>query len=374
MANKINIFGFSDIHLGHNINKAPNIIKNLFLFINKHMSYLQKSDIVIIPGDIYDRLLSSNSLDYIEIQKFLTKFLKICEELNIIVRTLEGTPSHDMRQMNALYTVIKELNLKVDYKHISDLSIEHIDKLDIDILYIPDEWKPTPEDVYKDVIEEFKKHNLEHVDIVVMHGAFKYQLPEMVEVCHDEELYSKLTYGGPVISGHIHTRSIYKNILVPGSFDRLTFNDEGEDKGGYFITYNKKEHNFIFKFLDNKYAMKFITLDVRNETFKNIVDKIKKLKLKEGNVSLLINKEDKLNENIQDIAELFPNIKFKLKVKKETVKETKLNLTTNSIKNINLDKPTIENYIKDKIEDPNKLKLILEELTNITNDLKSTTK
>ena len=372
MSNKVNFFGFSDIHLGHHINKAQNIINNLSLFLIKYKDYLQKSDIVVIPGDIYDRLLSSNSLDYIEIQKFLTKFLKMCEELNIIVRTLEGTPSHDMRQMNALYNIIKELDLKVDYKHITELSIEHIDKLDIDILYIPDEWKPKPEDVYKDVINELKSKNLEKVDVVVMHGAFRYQLPEMVEVCHNEDLYTELTYGGPIISGHIHTRSVFKNIIVPGSFDRLTFNDEGEDKGGFFITYDKKSHKFMFKFLDNKYAMFFKTLDVRNKTFKEIVEEIKKLKVKKGFIALLVDKESKLNENLHDIANMFPNLKFKIKVSKDKEKkETKLNLVSNNITNVKLDKDVITNYIKERIDEPERLKLILDEFNIVTEELNS---
>jgi len=370
---KITMFVISDIHLGHHINKATNIINNLTLFLNKHMSYLQKSDMVIIPGDIYDRLLSTNSLDYIEIQKFLTKFLKLCEELNIVVRTLEGTPSHDMKQMNALYNIIKELNLKIDYKHVTELSIEHLDKFDIDILYIPDEWKPKPEDVYKDVVNELKKHNLEKVDLVAMHGAFKYQLPEMVEVCHDEELYSNLTYGGPIISGHIHTRSKYKNIIVPGSFDRLTFNDEGEDKGGCFITYDKINYRFMFKFLDNKYAMVFKTLDVRGKTLKDIIEDIKKTKIKKGNIALLVNPEDKLNENLQDIANLFPEIKFKIKVKKDKEKDniSKLKLTNNGISDIKLDDKTIKDYIKNKVNDIDRLNLILDEFDIVTENLNS---
>lgn len=369
MKDLILLFIISDIHLGHHINKTSRLVRLLFWFLDKYKKYLDKSDIFIIPGDIFDRLLNSNSKDYEEAIRFLTYLLKYCSEKHIKVRILEGTPSHDMRQIKVLYNIISDLDLDINFKYVDTLTIEHMEDLDIDILYLPDEWKSTPEAVWKDIQETLKKENKNQVDIVVMHGGFKYQLPLLAEHMHDENLFSNLTYGGPVISGHIHNRSMYKNIIVPGSFDRLTFNDEEEDKGGLLITYDKKHTKFTFKYLNNTYALRFTTFDLTKLDIKTVIKKLKQIKEKETHIRFLVKKESNIIDSLIELEAMFPEFKFTIKVLKDkdnAIREQDvLTLRKNLQENTKLDKQTIEDYIKAKISDSNKLNTILNEFRNI---------
>ena len=368
MKNLINLFVLSDIHLGHHINKTSRMVKLLFWFINKYKSYLDKSDIVIISGDIYDRLLNSNSKDYEESIQFLTYLLKYCNDKDIKVRILEGTPSHDMRQIKILYNIINDLKLDIDFKYVDTLSIEHMENLDIDVMYLPDEWKSNPIAIWKDIKALLKKENKDKVDIVVMHGGFKYQLPLLMDHMHDEKLFVNLTYGGPVISGHVHSRSIYKNIIIPGSFDRLTFNDEGEDKGGVFITYNKELTNFTFKYLNNRHALTFITFDLTKSNLKSVVKDLKRIKQKEAHIRFLVKKEANIIDSLIEIESMFPTFRFTIKVLKDKdnlKNEDILSLRKDLKENTKLDKNIIEDYIKTNIKDTGKLNTILDEFRNI---------
>ena len=373
MKNLINLFILSDVHLGHHINKTNRMVKLLFWFLEKYKNYLDKSDIFVISGDIFDRLLNSNSKDYEEAIRFLTFVLKYCSKKHIKVRILEGTPSHDMRQVRVLYNIIQDLGLDIDFKYVDTLSIEHIDDLDIDILYLPDEWKNTPEAIWKDIQEVLKKENKDKVDIVVMHGGFKYQLPLLADHMHDENKFVNLTYGGPIISGHIHSRSMYKNIIIPGSFDRLTFSDENEDKGGLFITYDKENTKFTFKYLDNKFALRFTTFDLTKENLKSIVKKLKQIKQKEAHIRFLVKKENNIIDSLIELESMFPEFKFTIKVikdKENNIEESDILTLRNNLKeSTKLNKNIIEDYIKTKVTDTSKLNLILDEFRNILNKI-----
>jgi len=370
MNKKINMFILSDIHLGHHINKTERLVKLLYAFLDKYKNYIKKSDLFIISGDTYDRLLSSNSRDLHLSLNFLTSLLNMCSKYGIKLRILEGTPSHDMRQIELLNSVLKDLKLDVDFKYIKELSIEHIEDLDIDILYLPDEWKAAPDEVWKDITKTLKKHNKEKVDIVVMHGGFRYQIPMLADHMHDEELFNNLTYGGPIISGHIHTRSKYKNIIIPGSFDRLTFNDEDEDKGGLFITYDKGNKSFNFIYLDNPNPMVFKTIDLKETNLKTLDNILRKLNEKDSHVRFLVDSNDKLNEVIMEFQIKYPNIKFYIKSNKDKNQtDKKIDLSTINLDKVKITQDDIREYIINKERDNERLNIILEELNNIYNTL-----
>jgi len=156
-----------------------------------------------------------------------------------------------------------------------------------------------------------------------MHGAFSYQLPEFISHTHDPEKYSKLSYG-PILTGHIHNRSIYKNIIVPGSFDRLNHGDDGEDKGGYIITYDTNTHEYSFKFLINKNALEFYTFDIRDKTIEHIKKILNRYnKNKEVYIRFITFKNSKINESILELKKHYPNIH--IAIKKEKQEEVKHN-------------------------------------------------
>lgn len=312
MKSKIKYLVLSDIHLGHSINKTEYIVNNLREYFLDYHKQFKDLDMIILAGDIFDKLLVASSKDFILANEWLTELVLYCKSNNIILRILEGTPSHDWKQAKVLTSIINKLNIELDYKYIDTLYIEENDKLGISILYIPDEYKHDANDTYKDVKSLLKKHHLSKVDIAIIHGQFNYQLP-MIKLVNSHTESNYLDIVKYYISvGHIHTRSIYERILAQGSFDRLAHNEE-EDKGGMLITLNNDKSEFIF--LKNKNAMIFKTFKFKDEPLDkilNILDKeLKKYPIK-SNIRIITKNEDMLDKNIKQIRERYPYYNFKV--------------------------------------------------------------
>lgn len=322
---KINYLVLSDIHLGHNINNTENIINNLQLYFKDNYKEFSKLDMICIAGDVFDKLLVSSSIDFILSTEWLTELIVFCKQHDIILRILEGTPSHDRNQSKVITSIIRKLNIELDYKYIDTLYIEHHNRLGIDILYIPDEYKHKAEDTYKEVLELLTERKLKKVDIAFIHGQFHYQLP-MVKLDSSHNMEDYLNIVKYYISvGHIHTPSVYERIIAQGSFDRLAHNEE-EDKGGVVITLTEKESSF--KFVYNKNAMIFKTYRFDKESIEeitNVLDKdLKKMKDK-SNIRIISNSEEFLSGNIKDLRLRYPNINIKIE-KSKNKEENKFNI------------------------------------------------
>lgn len=322
---KINYLVLSDIHLGHNINNTENIINNLQLYFKDNYKEFSKLDMICIAGDVFDKLLVSSSIDFILSTEWLTELIVFCKQHDIILRILEGTPSHDRNQSKVITSIIRKLNIELDYKYIDTLYIEHHNRLGIDILYIPDEYKHKAEDTYKEVLELLTERKLKKVDIAFIHGQFHYQLP-MVKLDSSHNMEDYLNIVKYYISvGHIHTPSVYERIIAQGSFDRLAHNEE-EDKGGVVITLTEKESSF--KFVYNKNAMIFKTYRFDKESIEeitNVLDKdLKKMKDK-SNIRIISNSEEFLSNNIKDLRLRYPNINIKIE-KSKNKEENKFNI------------------------------------------------
>ena len=321
----------SDIHLGHNINKTDMIVKNLVEFFNVNYKEFKDLDMVCIAGDIFDKLLTNSSVDYIESINWLTNLIKWCKENSIILRILEGTPSHDWNQAKVISNILENLDVKLDYKYINSLYIETISKHNLTILYIPDEYNHKAEDTYKEVLELMKSKGLEQVDIGIIHGQFHYQLPMIkLESSHTEEDYLNIVKHY-ISVGHIHTSSVYDRILAQGSFDRLAHNEE-EDKGAMLITLDSDKGD-SYKFLVNKKAMVFKTIKFKNESIEEIVKRICKLdkKLPErSNLRIISESEEILSKHQNTLKSNFPRLNIKVEKPKKK-EEDKFHLVEQDI-------------------------------------------
>lgn len=327
--NNIKYLVLSDIHLGHSINRTEYIINNLNkFFLNNHNEF-KELDMICIAGDIFDKLLINSSKDYILSVSWLTELIMYCKKYNIMLRILEGTPSHDWKQAKLISSLIEKLNIEIDYKYIDTLYIEKNDKLGISILYLPDEYNKSAEKTFKEVKLLLKKNKLLKVDIAFIHGQFHYQLPMVkLESSHSMEDYLNIVKYYISI-GHIHTSSVYERIIAQGSFDRLAHNEE-EDKGGVLINIYK-DGSMDFKFLKNHNAMVFNTYRFDKEGLKEIIKKIDKEVKKlpdNSNIRIISNNEDFLSKNIKDIRDRY--FMYNVKVDKPKVKEeTKFTLLAN---------------------------------------------
>lgn len=344
----------SDIHLGHNINKTHDIVNNLVEFFNTNSRDFKDLDMLCIAGDIFDRLLTNSSIDYIESMNWLTNLVMWCKDNNVMLRVLEGTPSHDWQQAKLLSKILDNLQIEIDYKYVNTLLIEKVNKFGINILYIPDEYKHDAKETYDEVLKLLKKHKLNQVDIAFIHGQFHYQLP-MVKLIssHTEDDYLNIVKYY-ISVGHIHTASIYDRILAQGSFDRLAHGEE-EDKGGMLITLDTEKGN-SFKFLVNKKAMIFKTLKFTDETIDTIVKKIQKISKTypdKSNIRVISESEAILSKHQNTLKLNFPNLNIKIEKPKKKEEEYKYKLLEQDI--------VIDSFsiTKDNIEE-----LVLEELGN----------
>lgn len=330
--NKIKYLVLSDIHLGHNINKTEYIIANLQSYFNTNYKEFSKLDMICLAGDVFDKLLVSSGIDFLLATEWLTELIIFCKQHNIILRILEGTPSHDRAQSKVITSIINKLGIELDYKYIDTLYIEHHDILGINILYIPDEYKHKAEDTYKEVKELLLERKIKQVDIAFIHGQFHYQLP-MVKLDSSHNMEDYLNIVKYYISvGHIHTPSVYERIIAQGSFDRLAHNEE-EEKGGVVITISNNGE-MSFKFVYNKNAMVFKTYHFENETLEeitSILDKdIKGMKDK-SNIRIISNSEDFISKTIQEIRNRYPTVNIKIEKAKQK-EDNKFNIIEDDIK------------------------------------------
>lgn len=323
---KLKYLVLSDIHLGHNINKAEFIIENLHKFFSKYKKELKNLDIIFLAGDIFDKLLVTSGRDFLLATEYLTYLILYCKKHNIKLRILEGTPSHDWKQSKVISTIVEKFEIDIDYKYIDTLEIEYIDQYKCHILYIPDEYKNKASDTLKEVKKLMKQQKLSQVDIAIMHGQFTYQLPGItLESSHNEQEYLNLVKYYISI-GHIHTHSVFERIIAQGSFDRLAHGEE-EDKGGVVIELNPLLGN-TFSFLPNKDAMVFKTYDFSKEDLETIIkilDKDYKSYKPYSNIRLALASDEMINKSMKTLKERYPKLTLKF-IKKKTEENQKINL------------------------------------------------
>ena len=266
----LRIAELSDIHWGHPNTPASHIMRGLYRDFADN-SETAALDIIFFAGDIWDRLLNLPDDAVYDSMTFIVYLFKLAKKYNISVRALEGTPSHEWKQtrlFDFINKLIGELNSQpggfVDFRYVADMEIEHIERFGIDVLYIPDEYKPTCEETWACVVEKLQEHKLEQVDYIVMHGQFPHQMPKSIHnqlQMHDPERYLSITRKY-IFVGHIHRQSQYERILASGSYDRLSHGEE-EPKGHYRLTIHDDGYDDIV-FVENKTAQKYVTVNCQD--------------------------------------------------------------------------------------------------------------
>lgn len=268
----------SDVHLYHPHTSTAEIIHHLDVFFEHYRptSRYTQLDMIVIAGDLFDNLADFSSNETHLVNLWVSQLVRFCSTYNIVLRVLEGTPSHDWRQSKIIEVIIEVMKAPIDYKYIDVLHIERIEAFNLTVLYIPDEWTPDALTTQQHVDQLFKEHRLSQVDIGIFHGMFPYQVEHIPNKkhCHDEQYYlNKVQY---VISiGHIHTHSRYDRIIAQGSFDRLRHNEE-EPKGAVVITLDPNG-TYEAVFVENKLAKRYVTVTFKSMDIDKCSTKLDKL-------------------------------------------------------------------------------------------------
>jgi hypothetical protein len=269
----LSIAVISDIHLGHRRNTACDMVTALRAALpnNEETADL---DIIFLAGDVFDRLLNLPMDDVGEIDNWIADLLNMCARKNIMLRILEGTPSHDWGQSTRFETIAQVLKSPVDMRHVKDLSIEYIEDFGINVLYVPDEWRSDVETTKEEVIALLAHHGLRQVDYSIMHGNFRYQVPAVYAegTKHDESFYLDITKRH-IFIGHIHTFSQYERIVAQGSFDRLSHGEEepkGHVRGKFFDSGNSE-----ITFVENTRARIYKTVNCNGLSVEETIERLK---------------------------------------------------------------------------------------------------
>jgi hypothetical protein len=257
MIDNFNVAVCSDIHLGHHRTKTDFIVNNMSkAFFDTGI--LTTIKLFVIAGDFFDRLLMLPVEDVRTIEDWIVKFLCICERHGVIVRILEGTPSHDWKQSRIFDDKNRHLGNKVNLKYVETLSVEYIPELEASVLYVPDEWAEEADDTWRQVTTLLRGMGMDKVDFAFMHGCFKYQLPIQSVASHDEERYLSIVREGIWI-GHHHLHTRHDRIFAQGSFDRLS---HGEEKPKGFAIYRVEGDKRTFEFVENPGAKIYKTINL----------------------------------------------------------------------------------------------------------------
>ena len=349
----------SDIHFGHPTTNTAYIVESLRKFFITYQSKISIVKLIIIPGDVFHKLLGANSYDMMLATSWLTELVMFCKKFNIILRVLEGTESHDWHQMKVIYNIIDNLNIDLDFKYIDKLTIEHNTTLDVDILYHPDNWKGTNDDIANSINRKLREYKIEKVDIAILHGAFKYQLPDFLDLLDPEYFLSIVN--GPIFCGHIHTHSIYKSIIVPGSFEAMNFGDGELPKGGILTTHHK-DGTFDIEFLKNRNQARFKTFKVSKLTPIEIRKKLDKLvDDKIQHIRLIVSDDSLVKSLTKEFSNMYPTIKLKIENEKKVKVNKTIDVSKATVKTINLTNDNISKFIQNNIKD---LPITLQESIN----------
>jgi len=329
---KVRYLVVSDIHFGHNNTPTLDIAQKL-----EKMIFNEKDiDIIFIAGDLFDRLLDFNEPAAHEVIEFGNKLIVHCVKNKIVLRILEGTPSHDWKQSNIFEVINKNLNNACDFKYIQRLSIEYMEKFNLHILYIPDEWTHDHSDLERQIEVELNRHGISEVDIAILHGLFNFQdVSGNIPFKFKEDYFLKLVKHY-IHVGHIHTHSYYDRIIAQGSFDRLRHGEE--ESKGYVIaqidTDNPKNDLWVFRENFQAHIYKSITIG-KKTSIERLKAKISKLPVG-SYVRLIIDKDHPLYFSIDQIKNEFPLIHFSKKsnTKEEVKREVnfkKLDIVTETL-------------------------------------------
>ena len=311
-----------DVHLGHLSTPTELIIRNLERLLCHNT--LKELDMLIITGDLFDHQLLNGSDTSHEIERWMTSLMMACATYDVQLRIVEGTPSHDRLQPKYFVEQQQNANIPVDLFYGQKLCIEYNAKLDAHFLYVPDKWRPTTEITLSEVRQLLKQHGLEKVDFAIMHGAFEYQYPEVVlEPTHCSETYLELVKYH-ILIGHVHIQNPRGRIFPAGSFDRLSHGDEIPK--GLFLNTVREDGEFTSKFIENKGAKRYVTLNVHGQNTMELYNTIKTEALvlpKHSAIRLRCNSNDIATGDINTFMTTYPEYLWTIDPQRPDTKKKK---------------------------------------------------
>lgn len=343
------IASVSDVHLGHKRVKTADTIAALDAAFPDNAE-TANIDLLVIVGDLFDRLLNLPEDDVSEIQLWAYRLLCLCAKHKIVLRVLEGTPRHDWKQSAMFETLVQHSKLDIDFKYIRTVSIEYMEKFGINVLYVEDEHNPSTAVTLEHVKELMAARNLDQVDYAFMHGQFEYQLTAAAKKAprHDSAEYMKLVKHY-IFIGHIHTHTTLDRILAQGSFPRLGHGEEGP-KGHIRAIVTEDDRQYFF--IENKMAKIYKTLKCEGMELQEALTFIKKAVKGlpvDAAVRIKMQKGHPLLTNMNLLATMYPTITWSKDVESDE-KPVDTDEDTAETQAITIDKSNIVPLLMDRVK------------------------
>ena len=313
----------------------------------KELEEMDKLDVIVILGDLYNAESGLNNLDTVYSFKFGNDLKRIALSKGAKIRLIKGTHSHDQDQLFAFAQLFD--NSGVDFRLITEVTDEMLFE-DLRVLYIPEEYMEDKEEYYKKWFDE-----KEFYDFIFMHGlvddaAFvaKNQESETTHkkapIFNTDDLIARTI--GCIMSGHIHTMMNIKDVFYyVGSYSCWKHGEE-EDKGYYIVNYDTNTRKYTAEFKINKLRKRFITVSIEkdNEIFNmDMVDAInylinltKKFTYDNLRFKIFIPNEYKntllLTQSIKEAFSKQKNIKIEFKNNRDKVIEEEMKAKLSKVK------------------------------------------
>ena len=304
----------TDHHCLHPHTPTRHILNNLDKFYYKEIN-LSEVDLNVLTGDFFHDLAPANDPNMLLCQRWIKRHLQLCHDNKVHVRILEGTSSHDWGQPE-IFDILKPKDTPY-IKYVDTLSIEYIPDLDINVMYVPDNFGHTStEIIYEQALKLLASSGLKQVDFILLHGGFDYQLPPIAN--KNGSLYDSVKWSAlakkAIFSGHIHKPSQRLNIHCGGSFDRTAFG-EMHPKGGYKFWWNDDE--FKAEFWENRDALIYDKILINKEMTSKQVQKelnayLSKNPPKNTHIRLVGGLASVTSSLINEYKEQYPNYFFDL--------------------------------------------------------------
>lgn len=257
----LRICSISDIHIGHNLVSAQTICDRLNRLL---FPKLEECDILVLGGDITDTALMLGDVGAILFVSFFVDLYKKASELGVVIVLLEGTKSHERDHLKAAVALHATGGFSCPLYYSDKVDVTEIVEHGLKILFIPDDLPYTSSDECMSVVADLMdKRGWTEVDYAFVHGYFEHVLPEGIPhqprcTFRADQFSFVKRY---ILVGHIHTSSVYENVIYNGSFDRLAHGEE-ESKGFiYLVDFGDSAR---IEFIENPYATPFITYNLSN--------------------------------------------------------------------------------------------------------------
>jgi len=310
------IFFLADIHLGVKLPQEDfmNSLDQMFTIIRNSK---EPCDLIIVCGDLFDHNLNID--ESIFAVQFLVKLvLNDCgkgDMKHIPVHFIEGTFSHDRKQMKIFMPLLENLPCSVFY---TDTWCKVELPNGIKALYLPQEYGNVD---YSDAFNE-------HYDLIVGHGPISSQNKQVVtshgtEIMHSVEMLGE--HSDLCVFGHYHEYTDFGNgVYYAGSMLRFRYH---EDTPKVFFMCDK---DFKVTTVKNPFAKEFKTIEIHNP--EELRDELSKQIDSPHRFVISTTNDQELEayHAIMNTTKQNQFVKFKIERTEEVVEEDKLDVIQHS--------------------------------------------